>query len=56
MDGGRGFLVFWLRGLWVFLMIIVINLVLGGISAGVAFLLRPVFPQPLLAAYGRVNE
>jgi hypothetical protein len=43
MDGHRGFLAFWVRGLSVFLMIIAINLALGGISAGVAFLLRPVF-------------
>lgn len=54
MDRDRSFLVFWVRGLWVLLMIIVINLVLGGLSAGVAFLLRPVFPQPFLAAYGIV--
>jgi hypothetical protein len=35
-------------------MIIVINLAVGGISAGVAYLLRPVMPQPILAAYAIV--
>jgi hypothetical protein len=30
------------RGLWVFLMLIVINIVLGGVCAGIAFLRRPI--------------
>jgi hypothetical protein len=54
MDAGGSYKAFWVRGLWVFLMLIVINIVLGGVCAGIAFLLRPIVAQPLLFAYGIV--
>jgi phage-related holin len=36
----------WVRGLWVYLMLIVINVVVGVISAGVARLLRFAISEP----------
>jgi len=51
METGRLYGAFWIRGLWAFLMIIVINLVIGIIGAGVSFLLKPVFPRPFMYAY-----
>jgi hypothetical protein len=51
MDGSAKYGRLWLRGLWVFLMIIVINVVVGMLGAGVAALLRPAIAQPLAIAY-----
>lgn len=42
MDVAGSYKNFWVRGLWVFLMLIVINIVLGGVCAGIAFLRRPI--------------
>jgi cytochrome c biogenesis protein CcdA len=44
----------WVRGLWVFLMIIIINVSLGLLAAGVALLLRPILGHALIMAYGIV--
>ena len=54
MDGSAKYRLLWIRGLWVFLMLIVINVVLGLLGAGVAALLRPVIGQELLVAYAAV--
>jgi hypothetical protein len=54
MNGSAKYGRLWLRGLWVFLMLIVINVVLGVLGAGVAALLRPLIAQPLIVAYAIV--
>jgi len=54
MDASAKYGRLWVRGLWVFLMLIVINLVLGVFGAGVAALLRPIVAQPLIVAYAIV--
>ena len=51
MEGSAKYGRLWLRGLWVFLMLIVINVVVGVLGAGVAALLRPAIAQPLVIAY-----
>jgi ABC-type arginine/histidine transport system permease subunit len=51
MDGSAKYGRLWLRGLWVFLMLIVINVVVGMLGAGVAALLRTAIAQPLVVAY-----
>jgi amino acid transporter len=54
MDASAKYGRLWVRGLWVFLMLIVINVVLGVLGAGVAALLRPIVAQPLIVAYATV--
>jgi hypothetical protein len=54
MDASAKYGRLWVRGLWVFLMLIVINIVLGLLGAGVAALLRPIVAQPLIVAYAIV--
>lgn len=54
MDVGAKYGRLWLRGLWVFFMLIVINVVLGMLGAGVAVLLRPLIAQPMILAYAIV--
>jgi hypothetical protein len=41
----------WIRGLWVYLMLIVINVVVGLVAAGMARLLRFAIPEPLILAF-----
>lgn len=41
----------WIRGIWVYLMLIVINVVVGLIGAGVARLLRFAIAEPLVWAF-----
>ena len=48
MDGSAKYGRLWLRGL---LLLIVINVVVGMLGAGVAALLRPAIAQPLVVAY-----
>ncbi len=45
---------YWVRGIWVLLMILAINIVLGLAGGGVAILLRPVLGQSYLVAYAIV--
>lgn len=51
MAGTRIYKAFWIRGLWVLLMVVGFNVVLGAAGAGVAFLLRPIVEQPMIYAY-----
>ncbi len=54
MDGGAKYGRLWLRGLWVFIMLMVINVVLGVLGAGMTALLRPLVAEPLIVAYAVV--
>jgi hypothetical protein len=54
MDASAKYGRLWVRGPWVFLMLIVINVVLGVLGAGVAAFLRPIVAQPLIVAYAIV--
>jgi hypothetical protein len=41
----------WIRGFWVYLMLIVINVVVGLVGAGIARLLRFAISEPLIFAF-----
>lgn len=41
----------WIRGLWVYLMLAVINVVVGLVGAGLARLLRFAISEPLILAF-----
>jgi hypothetical protein len=41
----------WIRGFWVYLMLIVINVVIGLVGAGIARLLRFAIAEPLILAF-----
>jgi hypothetical protein len=43
---------FWIRGFWVYLMLIVLNVVVGLVGAGVARLLHFAISEPLIWAFG----
>ena len=40
----------WIRGFWVYLMLIVLNVVVGLVGAGIARLLRFAISEPLILA------
>jgi hypothetical protein len=42
----------WIRGVWVYLMLIAINVVVGLVGAGIARLLRFAMSEPLVWAFG----
>ena len=48
---GSGYFALWKRGLWVYLMLIVINVVVGLVAAGMARLLHFAFSDPLMLAF-----
>ncbi len=41
----------WIRGFWVYVMLIVINVVVGLVGAGIARLLRFAISEPLILAF-----
>jgi ABC-type glycerol-3-phosphate transport system permease component len=49
--GLRRYGAFWIRGLWVYLMLIAINVVVGLLGAGVARLLRLAISDPMIWAF-----
>ena len=51
MNMGWRYGAWWVRGLWVYLMLVVINVVVGVISAGVARLLRFAISEPFMWAF-----
>ena len=51
MNMGWRYGAWWVRGFWVYLMLVVINVVVGVISAGVARLLRFAISEPFVWAF-----
>jgi hypothetical protein len=48
---GSTYFALWRRGFWVYLMLIVINVVVGLVGGGLARLLHSAIPEPLILAF-----